>query len=315
MVIACLGSSWALGALGCEGTLSQTSVDGGTSIEAGFLPSDAGGESPDAHAPPPDAGPTDANTRWDAGQTGDASRPTGCGGAPSVPLRVLFIGNSQIDFWNMPLLVSSLSESAAATCPRIEGERYTLGGANLRDLWEQSHPDGRRLPTTIANGDYDVIVITESIDLAEFVPAPFPALFVEYATRIITAARAAGATPILYASPYIERADRSGFHAQANPQIELGRELGVEVATGGLAWLRVWQELPTVDLYYRDRQHPGWKGSYISALVIYSTITGASPIGLSRTPRAQCEDGFCPPISEVEADVFQRAAWDEVQAR
>ena len=301
-VIVCL-SGWVC-ALGCDGSLVQTSLDGGTLLEAGPLPSDAGDETPDARA----SSPLDANT------AGDSDRPTGCGSALAAPIRALFIGNSQIDFWNMARLVSSLSESAGATCPRIMGERYTLGGANLRDLWEQPLPDGRRLPTTIGSGDYDVVVITESIDLAEFVPAPFPAQFVDYATRIIEASRAAGATPILYASPYVERVDRRGFHAQADPQIELGRALGVAVATGGLAWLRVWEELPTVDLYFRDRQHPGWKGSYISALVIYSTITGASPIGLSRMPVSQCEDGFCPPISELEADIFQRAAWDEVQA-
>jgi hypothetical protein len=307
--IACF-SSFVLLAIGCEGSLKQTSLDGGTPLEASTLPSDAGGETPDAQI-----SDRDASSPLDAGAIADSGQATGCGSTLATPIRTLFIGNSQIDFWNMARLVSSLSESANANCPRIMGERYTLGGANLRDLWEQSLPDGRRLPTTIAGGNYDVIVITESIDLAEFVPAPFPAQFVDYATRIIEASRAAGATPILYASPYIERADRRGFHGQADPQIELGRELGVTVATGGLAWLRVWEELPTVDLYYRDRQHPGWKGSYISALVIYSAITGATPIGLTRMPVSQCEDGFCPPISEIEADVFQRAAWEEVQAR
>ncbi|MDQ3035092.1 MAG: hypothetical protein M3Y87_21985 [Myxococcota bacterium] len=244
------------------------------------------------------------------GPAADASLPERCGTwTGDAPIRVLFVGNSQIDFWDMSRLVSSLSESARAECPRIEGERYTLGGANLRNLWEEPHADGRRLPETIASGEYDVIVITESIDLAEFVPAPFPAQFVEDATRIIEAARAAGAVPVLYATPYIERPDQSGFHAQADPQLALGEELDVEVAAGGLAWLRVWEELPELDLYFEDRQHPGFKGSYISALVLYAAITGASPVGLTSMPMTSCEGGVCAPISPAEAEVFQRAAW------
>jgi hypothetical protein len=261
---------------------------------------DAGRHSSDAGALPDGAG----------GERADGEIPAQCGTwTGAEPIRVLFVGNSQIDFWDMSRMVSSLAESARPECPRIVGERYTLGGANLRDLWEQPHADGRTLPETIASGGYDVIVITESIDLAEFVPAPFPALFVDYATRMIEATRAAGAVPILYATPYVERPERSGFHAQADPQLELGAAMDVRVAAGGLAWLRVWDELPEVDLFYRDRQHPGFAGSYVSGLVLYAAITGASPIGLTRAPETSCEDGVCAAISEAEADVFQRAAW------
>ncbi|WP_236517626.1 hypothetical protein [Sandaracinus amylolyticus] len=238
----------------------------------------------------------------------DASDPPSCGTwIGRDPIRALFVGNSQIAFWDLPRLVSSLSESAPDACPRIEGEGYELGGANLRDLWEQPLLDGRRLPETITDGDYDVIVITESIDLAESLPG-FPGLFEDYATRIVELSREVGATPILYATPYVERPDRSGFHAQADPQIALGDGLDVRVAAGGLAWLRVWEELPEIDLYFEDRQHPGFRGSYVSGLVLYAAITGASPIGLTRDPMTRCET-VCDDIDESEADVFQRAAW------
>lgn len=285
--------------------------DAALAADGGWAPRDAASG---------DAGPRDARVEDASAGVADAGRrDAGGGGCASWtggrPIRALFVGNSQIVFWDLPRLVSSLSASAPAACPRIVGEGFALGGANLRDLWEETLPDGRRLPDVIATGGYDVIVIAESIDLAELVPAPFPALFVDYARRIVAAARAAGAVPILYATPYVERPDPSpGFHAMADPQIALGRELGVRVATGGLAWLRVWVELPGIDLYWVDRQHPGFPGSYVSALVIYSTITGASPIGLTRAPATTCE-GSCPAISAAEADVFQRAAWDEVRAR
>lgn len=232
-----------------------------------------------------------------------------CEGASGRTLDVLFVGNSQIDFWNMAQLVSSLSESAPASCPRIVGRKHTMGGANLRDLWDRGG-----LEAEIATGDHDVIVITESIDLADLRPE-FPALFLDYGTRAVEASRAAGSRPIFYATGYIERADRFGFAEMAEPQIELGAELGVEVATGGLAWLRAWDADPTLDLYHSDRGHPGFVGSYLSALVIWATVMGASPIGLTNTPVTDCTDGPCTPISESLAAELQRHADAEWRSR
>lgn len=275
----------ALPSIGCDGAPRTPDASDDSAAEDGSF------REPDAGT---DGGPRTCGT-W--------------GGRASI--RALFIGNSQIDFWDLPQLVGDISESGPSGCPRIVGERFTAGGANLQNLWDGADGSGRRLEPLIASGDYDVVVIAESIDLVDIRPE-FPGLFIEYATRIIDASLAAGSVPILYATPWIEiDDDRAGFRAQADPQIELGRERSVTVAAGGLAWLRVWAELPDVDLYYSDRSHPGHKGSYISALVIYSAITGASPIGLTYTPPFVCEDGPCSPITADEADVFQRAAWDQ----
>lgn len=230
----------------------------------------------------------------------------GCQRSGGGAIRVLFVGNSQIDFWDLPLVVSSLSRSAPVDCPRIEGERFTIGGANLRDLWTAPDTLGRRLPELIASGNYDVVVLAESIDLVELRP-PYPEQFVSVATEIAAAAREAGVLPLLYATPYVERPDRSGFREMADPQIALAEELGVPIAAGGLAWLRVWEERPEADLYFEDRQHPGLHGSYVSALVIWSAITGGSPIGLSASPEARCE-AECPTISAEQAALYQRAA-------
>jgi hypothetical protein len=240
---------------------------------------------------------------------GDGTLPAeSCPAWPSDrPLRVLFVGNSQIDFWDLPRVVSSLSASAPSGCARIAGERFTRGGANLEDLRVEGDSRGRRLEDVLAEGAYDAVVLAESIDLVELRP-PYPEQFEASARAIVEMVRAAGALPIFYATPYVETPTRTGFHEMADPQIALGAELDVPVAAGGLAWLRVWEERPEVDLYFDDRQHPGFHGSYVSALVIWRTITGGSPIGLTAAPDAACDDGPCAPISADQADVFQRAA-------
>lgn len=261
----------------------------------------------DTGLPSRDAARSDASAGVDdAGTTGAAGT---CRPWPGGTIDVLFIGNSQIEVSNLPRVVSDLAATAPAGCVRIRSERFALGGANLAALWSTQLPDGRRLPETIASGRYELVVIAESIDLAEHQPVPFPALFVEYATRIVEASRAAGAVPLLYATPYIDAPDRTGFRAMADPQIALGSALDVGVAAGGLAWLRVWEVLPEVDLHAADHLHPGCLGTYVSALVIWAAITGGSPVGLDYSMAIEDGAGVCPPISAAQASVFQRSAW------
>lgn len=234
-----------------------------------------------------------------------------CVGEPGRVLRTLVVGNSQIYYQNLPDILRRLSESAPPACPRLATEAFTRGGQNLERLWNDGDSLGRDLATTIRDGRYDVVVISECIDLVDF-PPPV-GKFDVYARIIIDAVRASGARPVLYATPFVDKEDHYGFVEMAAPQLALGRELGVTVAAGGLAWLRVWEVLPNVKLHHEDNSHPGYKGSLVSAMVIYGAITRATPVGLA-TPPIDCQGTPCPEIPKEEVDVFQRAAWEEVKA-
>ncbi|MDW8246892.1 MAG: hypothetical protein RMJ84_09970 [Sandaracinaceae bacterium] len=225
-----------------------------------------------------------------------------CAGPAGRTMRVLFVGNSQIDFWNLPRLVSSLSESANPSCPRIIGEKHTRGGANLDEIWRETN-----LRERIQNNRYDLVVLAESIDLVEHRP-PFPELFFSVARQIVQVVRASGGEAMLYATPYVETPERRGFREMVEPQLQLGAELGLRVAAGGLAWLRAWQGMPSLDLYHEDRGHPGFVGSYLSGLVIWATIMGRSPVGLTNMPVTDCTDGPCTPISQELARYLQGVA-------
>ncbi len=264
-------------------------------------------EPPDAMPEPtPDAMPEPTPDAMPEPSDDPLPPATECGATDGATLRTLFVGNSQIYWADLPRIVEELAASAPESCARIDADSFTQGGANLRTLWENEVIDGRTLPAAIAEGGYQVVVITESIDLVELVPEPYPAQFVDYATRIADAARDAGAMPIFYATPYVETPAHDRFREMADPQLSLGSDLGVHVAAGGLAWLRVWDEQPDLFLYADDHAHPGYRGSYISALVIYAAITGASPIGLATSPG--CRDAACM-LSNDEAALYQRAAW------
>src|SRR5947209_2678344 len=50
-------------------------------------------------------------------------------------IHVLFIGNSQIYFNDLPRTVEALAESAPQDRPRIRAERFLSGGASLERFW------------------------------------------------------------------------------------------------------------------------------------------------------------------------------------
>src|SRR5690606_22645621 len=121
---------------------------------------------------------------------------TPCEGEPGRTLRTLIVGNSQIYFFDLPKILTDVAKSAHPTCPRIRAEGFTRGGQNLERLWHGGDSLGRSLDEVLVRGDYDVVVIAESIDLVELAP-PYER-FKRYATLMVEAARASGARPVLY---------------------------------------------------------------------------------------------------------------------
>lgn len=230
--------------------------------------------------------------------------------APATPenARILLLGNSQIGYARLDEI---LTRVARTTLPARawQIEAFAVGGANLKDLWNgRSETPGQTARARIASGSFDVVVIQESIDLVEFRP-PYPAQFSDYATRFIDLTRANGARPILFSTGYIQ--DLSvyprGFEMMFEPQQALAQQTHVSLAAGGNAWQTVLRAMPNTALFARDRQHPGYKGSYLAALNLFAAISGECANGSAP------EVLWCPPeencvVSESERVLFQRAA-------
>ena len=81
------------------------------------------------------------------------------------------------------------------------------------------------------------------------------------------------------------------------------------VAADGLAWQRAMEERPELDMYYKDKLHPSVYAHYLAACVVYATVFGESPAGLTYLP----SKGFGIKITEEEAAFLQRIAWETVQ--
>lgn len=217
------------------------------------------------------------------------------------PIRVLFVGNSQIFYNDLPKILDELSASAPKDRPRIKAERLVFGGASLESHWNKG--DGNDTARgKIAAEKWDYVVIQE-IYYAK--PEPFD----KYARLFHELIGQHGAKTVLYCTAGINQDYPEGFEHLHEMHVALGKELKVPVAAAGKAWRMYWGENPTeaerLDLYHKDAAHPGLKGSYLSACTLYALITGQSPVGLTHRLPDQPEEILSP----AQAKRFQEAAW------
>lgn len=195
-------------------------------------------------------------------------------------LRVLFIGNSYTYVNNLPDIVAAIAAAdpeSAIIVPAL----VTRGGATLR--WHlENGPAVKMLDT----GKWDFVVLQEQstlsgkevegkIALGEH--GPFHASVRDWVKRI----RATGTTPILFMTWARRNEPRIAGMQQglADAYDLIGRELGVTVAPVGLAWAESRRRLQSLDLHVWDASHPSSAGSYLAGLILYSTLTGKSPLG------------------------------------
>lgn len=54
--------------------------------------------------------------------------------------------------------------------------------------------------------------------------------------------------------------------------LEMTYNLNAWCAPVGIAWMKVREERPNIELYHKDKYHPSAEGSYLAANVIFSTI-------------------------------------------
>lgn len=221
--------------------------------------------------------------------------------ATPKPIRVLFVGNSQIYYNDMPRTLELLSESAPKDRPRIKAGRALTGGATLEYHWNKgTSKDTPRSKITEEKWDY--VVIQEYSSVAS------PENFTKYAKLFHDLIRPTGAQTVLFATAYFPSPYPKPFQDLHDSHVALSRELKVPLAAGGKAWMTFLGDNSTLeqrlDLFDKDKGHPGKKGSYLYACTFYALVTGSSPVGL--THRLGNPEQT---ITPDEAKRFQEAAW------
>ena len=215
------------------------------------------------------------------------------GSVAGPPLRVLFIGNSLTYFNAMPRMFSHIA--APALRRRVVVGMVTLPGASPLMLWATTD-----VSQVIVDLPWDVVVVQLRPNGANT-----HAMFMHYGRLYTQAILAHHAKPILWTQ-------WAGLETEPDAQQQLNATLDSAAAQAGAtvapipeAWAAVqradaglWQSL----FYPNAGDHPSALGSYLGSLVLYRTITGQSPVGLTRAI------GTDAPVSDSTARVLQQAA-------
>ena len=225
-------------------------------------------------------------------------------------MKVLFIGNSQMGAYDLPRMMEVMSQSAPADHPRIEVGRGIVDGKGLKGYWEAGEEKGTPR-AMIAADKWDYVVIQEIFCANE--PE-----FETYAEMFDELIRKHGSKTILFATANVTQYYNASFkypdsfETLNDMQIAFGKKRGIPVAAAGYAWMRYLGPNPSgaqiVDLYHEDKGHPGQKGTYIYACLLYACIAGLNPAGLTSEFK-DIHGGIA--ITKEEAAKMQKAAWEQ----
>lgn len=226
-------------------------------------------------------------------------------------VKVLLIGNSQMGCYQLPEMLNNMSCSADASHPSFDIDTCIAGGMTLKKFWEKEDTENNPRKMIVA-GKYDYVVIQEIYSAAK-------SDFSEYAGKFAGLVKESKAEPVLLATASISKYYGNGSFSFPEStlvlnkmQIEFGRENNVAVLAGGNAWLEYlgdnFVEEDYLDLYHDDKGHPGAKGTYIYACLVYAYLTRCNPDGLCRE-FSEIREGI--KISENDAKKIQDIAWRE----
>jgi hypothetical protein len=127
-------------------------------------------------------------------------------------------------------------------------------------------------------------------------------VFTEYAKKDAEIVRARGTRPIFFMSwAYADKPEMTAQLAEA--YTIAGNANNALVIPAGLAFARSVSKQPELNLYVADKRHPSLAGTYLAACVVFSALTGKSPVGNS----------YLAGIDAPTAKLLQETAWATVQ--
>jgi len=205
----------------------------------------------------------------------------------SIPLKVLFIGNSFTARNDLPGLIAQL---AAARGKNLEHRLISAGGASLRTHW-----NGGEAPKAIQECRYDRVVLQEQSTL----PLKNAGRMHENIRLFDEVIRAAGAKTTLYMT-WARRNAPESQQVISDAYASIGRELEATVVPVGLAWQRFLGKYDHPVLHDKDQSHPTLAGSYLSACVFLAILFEESPVGIQAEVTG---------LSEKDVALLQKIAW------
>ncbi|OUW75343.1 MAG: hypothetical protein CBD74_14745 [Saprospirales bacterium TMED214] len=196
-----------------------------------------------------------------------------------VTKKALFLGNSYTAYNSLPNLVEDIANSLGDS---LIHDRNTPGGQTMA-----GHASNVTSLSKIASREWDYVVLQSQSQEPSFPPSQVANDVFPYAERLTDSIRnnTSCGTPLFFMT--WGRKNGDALNCAAYPPIctyegmqERLRESYMEMASTnqgrvspvGMAWKRVREEYPEIDLYTQDESHPSYAGSYLAASVFYCSI-------------------------------------------
>ena len=190
---------------------------------------------------------------------------------------VLFIGNSFTYCSDMPSAL--FAPLCAAAGYNVKVDSVTRGGYYLHQFANQNDEYGKKVLEKLKNNTYDYVVIQEQSGNAVYNPKSFFA-GVRSIARLVE--RYNDGQLVLFETwGYKTGYHLLPTHGGSTEMMEIkmraaytaiGEELGCKVALVGVAFMDIFTNEKSIELYDKDLSHPSKSGSLLAAYTIFSTI-------------------------------------------
>lgn len=200
--------------------------------------------------------------------------------------RVLFIGNSYTSVNDLPEMTRQLALSL--------GDTLIVANSSPGGYTFQQHTANAATQGLIDQGNWDFVVLQEQSQLPSFPPSQVAAECLPYAQALVDTIRAHSpcAEPVFYMTWGRQNGDAQncaswppvctyeGMQQQLRQSyLQMAQDNNAACAPAGMAWKRMREEFPAINLYSSDGSHPSVAGTYLVACTMYSTFFRSSTVG------------------------------------
>ncbi|TLF44585.1 SGNH/GDSL hydrolase family protein [Maribacter aurantiacus] len=216
-----------------------------------------------------------------------------CNQSQKESFNILLIGNSSIYFNNMPKMLEFIASENGF---RLKTKLLAYGGYTLQD-----HLNDGRIVQILNSMDWDFVVLNEQSTLGEnYSINGFPRVresfsFYNSVREFDSLIRKTGAQTIIISLYPRKNAPKQDGLMLDYSYMKIARELKILLAPVSETWKAVSNERTGWELYREDNLHPTPLGSYITASVLFSTITKKKSKPLDKEifgPLIEDFDGF-----------------------
>lgn len=204
--------------------------------------------------------------------------------AQRIEKKVFFVGNSYTNYNNLPNLVNQIAISFGDT---LVYNAHTPGGSFL-----SQHAVNANVQSTIKQGNWDHVVLQDQSQNPSFPDPQRAADCYPYGQQLADSIHKYN--PCGKAMFFMTWGRKDGDpqwgpistftgmnNRLRNAYVYMSDANKATVSPVGVAWARMRDSFPNVELYTADKSHPSFAGSYLAACTFYASIYRKSPVGSS----------------------------------